>query len=53
MHPEDFLSLEECHRLLKAAQSARLAEFLLLLGGAAYASLRCSLWTEWRDWECI
>ena len=34
MHPEDFLSLDEWHGLLKAAQSAREAAILWLLGGA-------------------
>jgi integrase len=34
MHPEDFLSLEEWHTLLKAAQSPREAAILWLLGGA-------------------
>lgn len=34
MHPEDFLSLEEWHGLLKAAQSTREAALLWLLGGA-------------------
>jgi integrase/recombinase XerD len=34
MHPEDFLSLEEWHGLLKAAQSPREAALLWLLGGA-------------------
>ena len=34
MHPEDFLSLDEWHGLLKAAQSTREAAILWLLGGA-------------------
>ena len=34
MHPEDFLSLEEWHCLLKATQSTREAALLWLLGGA-------------------
>jgi integrase len=34
MHPEDFLSLNEWHQLLKAAQSTRETAFLWLLGGA-------------------
>jgi integrase/recombinase XerD len=34
MHPEDFLSLEEWHSLLRAAQSPREAALLWLLGGA-------------------
>jgi integrase len=34
MHPEDFLSLDEWHNLLKAAQSPREAALLWLLGGA-------------------
>jgi integrase len=34
MHPEDFLSLDEWHQLLKSAQSAREAAILWLLGGA-------------------
>src|SRR5512137_1858467 len=34
MHPEDFLSLEEWHELLKATQSTREAALLWLLGGA-------------------
>lgn len=34
MHPEDFLSLEEWHALLKAAQTTREAAILWLLGGA-------------------
>ena len=34
MHPEDFLSLDEWHELLKAAQSPREAALLWLLGGA-------------------
>jgi integrase len=33
MHPEDFLSLEEWHTLMKATQSAREAALLWLLGG--------------------
>jgi integrase len=33
-YPEDFLSLEEWHKLLKAAQSPREAAILWLLGGA-------------------
>jgi len=34
MHPEDFLSLDEWHGLLKAVQSPREAAILWLLGGA-------------------
>ena len=34
MHPEDFLSIDEWHALLKAAQSPREAAILWLLGGA-------------------
>lgn len=34
MHPEDFLTLDEWHALLKAAQSIREAAILWLLGGA-------------------
>ena len=34
MHPEDFLSLDEWHALLKAAQLARETALLVLLGGA-------------------
>jgi integrase/recombinase XerD len=34
MHPEDFLSLDEWHELLKAVQSTREAALLWLLGGA-------------------
>jgi integrase len=34
MHPEDFLTLDGWHRLLKAAQSAREAALPRLLGGA-------------------
>jgi integrase len=34
MHPEDFLSPDEWHQLLKAAQSTREAAILWLLGGA-------------------
>ena len=34
MHPEDFLSLDEWHELLKAAQSTREGALLCLLGGA-------------------
>lgn len=33
MHPEDFLSLEEWHRLLKAAPTAREASLLWLMAG--------------------
>lgn len=33
MHPEDFLSLEEWHRLLNAAQSTRVAALLWLMAG--------------------
>ncbi len=33
MHPEDFLSLDEWHSLLKAASSSREAALLWLLGG--------------------
>lgn len=33
VHPEDFLSLDEWHQLLKSAQSAREATILWLLGG--------------------
>ena len=34
MHPEDFLTLEEWHALLKAAQTTREAALVWLLGGA-------------------
>ena len=34
MHPEDFLSLDEWHALLKAVQSPRETAILWLLGGA-------------------
>jgi integrase len=34
MHPEDFLTLDEWHALLKAAQSTRETAILWLLGGA-------------------
>ena len=35
MHSEDLLTLNELHAILKAAQSARVAAILWLLGGAA------------------
>lgn len=34
MHPEDFLSLEEWHQLLKVVQTTKEAAILWLLGGA-------------------
>jgi integrase len=40
MHPDDFLSLDEWHALLKPAQSTREAALLWLLGGAGLQETR-------------
>ena len=46
MHPEDFLSLEEWHRLLKAVQSPRETALLWLFGGAGLRVSHLVAWME-------